>query len=107
MCKTSIYIIYNYILCQFTLPHCSHRNLRLRFMNNVTSIFVLLEPAILRFRNGWVSTMDGTLYSKPGCNFSFQCNKLKKKFLFKQERDSYSSFNQASFVTFVTAKVTI
>ena len=24
-----------------------------------------------------------------GCNFSFQCNKLKKKFLFKQERDSY------------------
>ena len=42
-----------------------------------------------------------------GCNFSFQCNKLKKKFLFKQERDSYSSFNRASFVTFVTAKVTI
>ena len=38
---------------------------------------------------------------------SFQCNKLKKKFLFKQERDSYSSFNRASFVTFVTAKVTI
>ena len=31
-------------------------------------------------------------------------NKLKKKFLFKQERDSYSSFNRASFVTFVTAK---
>ena len=44
---------------------------------------------------------------KSGCNFSFQCNKLKKKFLFKQERDSYSSFNRASFVTFVTAKVTI
>ena len=42
-----------------------------------------------------------------GCNFSFQRNKLKKKFLFKQERDSYSSFNQASFVTFVTVKVTI
>ena len=21
-----------------------------------------------------------------GCNFSFQCNKFKKKFLFKQER---------------------
>ena len=45
--------------------------------------------------------------TEPGCNFSFQCNKLKKKFLFKQERDSYSSFNRASFVTFVTAKVTI
>ena len=45
-----------------------------------------------------------------GCNFSFQCklcNKLNKKFLFKQKRDSYSSFNRASFVTFVTAKVTI
>ena len=44
---------------------------------------------------------------KTGCNFSFQCNKSKKKFLFKQERDSYSSFNRVSFVTFVTAKVTI
>ena len=42
-----------------------------------------------------------------GCNFSFQCNKLKKKFLFKQERDGYSSFNRTSFVTFVTVKVTI
>ena len=45
-----------------------------------------------------------------GCYFSFQCNKLKKKFIFKQEieeRDSYSSFNRASFVIFVTAKVTI
>ena len=37
----------------------------------------------------------------------FNVTNLKKKFLFKQERDSYSSFNRASFVTFVTAKVTI
>ena len=30
-------------------------------------------------------------FENTGCNFSYQCNKLKKKFLFKQERDSYSS----------------
>ena len=46
-----------------------------------------------------------------GCNFSFQCNKIKKKFLFKQDRVTEiviaSSFNRASFVTFVTVKVTI
>ena len=43
-----------------------------------------------------------------GCNFSFQCNKLKKNsFSNKKDIASYSSFNCASFVTFVTAKVTI
>ena len=59
-------------------------------------------------RSNFEAVVMDTVYAAiPRCNFSFQCNKLKKKYLFKQERDSYSSFNRASFVTFVTAKVTI
>ena len=53
---------------------------------------------------------DAVAKARPqtGCNFSFQCNKLKKSsFSNKKEIGSYSSFNRASFVTFVTAKVTI
>ena len=62
------------------------------------------SPLVLSYKN---NALDRHKIPGTGCNFSFQCNKLKKKFLFKQKRDSYSSFNRASFVTFVTAKVTI
>ena len=84
-------------------PDCSYHTVHTG-LNDPTFMSIFIRRSL----EGVMIYTTSPPYSRTGCNFSFQCNKLKKSsFSNKKEIVTYSSFNRASFVTFVTAKVTI